>query len=226
MIRLFKAINEQKGFSYAELEFKAVDRMQRIFFGAGLAYVSFEFKSVDKILDKMTFSSSTNPMIYAGYRMQGQRRLHRFAMQASVGYYQYETTGVYDRKGYDGQDVREQLDLKTKVLFFVFEPIFAPVKNKRIEWEFGPSFHFKYPLSLQSLRTTTEIGINGRPTFVEQIPMTPRAHINLYFMTQLTLNRKHTLRMFYSPFQIVDDFGKSQPRERLIGLGYHFNLGL
>lgn len=226
MIRLFKAINEQEGFSYAEQEYKAVDRMQRVFFGAGLAYISFEFKSVDKALDQMTFSSSSNPMFYAGYRLQGQRRLDRFAMQALAGYYQYETTGIYDRKGYSGEDVREQLDLETKVLFFAFEPIFAPVRNKQFEWEIGPAFHFKYPLSLESQRTTTQVGIDGRPIFVEQIPMTPRAHINLYFMTQFTLNRKHTLRFMYSPFQIVDDFGKSQPRERLIGLGYHFNLGL
>lgn len=226
MIAMVRKINaeEQAGYAGAELDDNV--RRQAIFIGAGASYASYSFESTMPFLTEMDFSSSVNPIFYAGYRLNGMRRLSKFHMQLVAGYFGYETTGIYDRVDNQGNDVREQLVINSQNLGINIDVLYSPVQTKTITWELGPSFQFVYPFSLKTDRTTTAVNINGDPIFVPPVNLNNRARLIFNFITQLTFREKHSIRFLYSPFQNTDDFSGSNPKDRIISLGYHYSFHL
>lgn len=226
MIDMVRRINSGEQTAYAGAELDDNVRRQTIFVGAGASYASYSFESTIPYLSDMDFSSSINPIFYAGYRLNGMRRLSKFHMQLVAGYFGYETTGVYDRVDNQGNDVREQLVINSQNLGINLDVLYSPVQTKTLTWDIGPSFQFVYPFSLTSERTTTAEDINGNPIFVPPVNLNNRARLIFNIVTQLTFREKHSIRFLYSPFQETDDFGGSRPRDRIISLGYHYNFHL
>lgn len=225
MIKLVKQINQDESMSYADKELEDNRRQQRFILGAAAAYASFSLESTDRNLGKMSFTSTLNPLIYAGYRFSGRRKTARLSFQLMASFYGYKITGIYDGTGNDGEDIREQLVIKTRNLVLSFELLYALVKKENFSWEIGPGFQFVYPLSLSSTLTSTELNIYGEPIYVEPFPLPQSAHINYSIVNQFHRGN-HSLRFVFSPYQKMADMGISIPRDRLISLGYNYNFRL
>ena len=225
MIRFVKQINQDESMSYADKELEENRRQQRLILGAAAAYASFSLESTDRNLGQMSFTSSLNPLIYAGYRFSGRRKTARLSFQLMASFYGYKITGIYDGSGNYGEDIQEQLVIKTRNLVLCFELLYALVKKEKFTWEIGPGFQFVYPVSLSSTRTSTELNIYGEPIYVEPFPLPQSAHINYSIVNQFHRGN-HSLRLVFSPYQKMADMGISIPRDRLISLGYHYNFRL
>lgn len=225
MISFVKLINKDEGISYADKELVVNQRTQRLFVGAAAAYTTFSLTSSYRNLGKMSFESTVNPLFYAGYRFSGRRKSAALSFQFMASFYGYHVIGIYDGKDRDGEDIREQLDIKKRNLIISFEFFYAFVKKEKFSWEIGPGFQFVYPITVSSKLTSTELNIYGEPIYVQPFTLPQSAHINYSIVNQFHRNN-HSLRFVFSPYQKVADMGLTKPRDSYISLGYHYNFRL
>jgi hypothetical protein len=226
MIAFVTHLNNQLGKSYAATELEKNKKDQRIFAGAAAALVHYTFSSVDPYIDAMSFTSSVNPQVYAGYRFSGLRRASWFSLQFVAGYYSYKTTGTSYRTYQDQQNVKEQLEIDNSLLNFSLDALYAPVKTQKITWELGLSFQFLYTLRMETVRTTTAVGIYGNPIYVEPVYLGKNQRINWGIISQCLWKSGHSIRFVFRPYQETSDFGGARPRDQVISLGYHYNFRL
>jgi hypothetical protein len=225
LIRIIKLINNKEEKSYAEIEIDNFRKKQKFFLGAAAAYISFRISTPDKYIDNMSFNSSFRPVVYGGYRFAGGRRATRFSFQILGGWYSYRTSGIYKWNKFTNETIIEKLMISTSNVFLGAECLIGLTKNGGINWEIGTGFNAIYPLAVSTSRSTTEMSIYGVPLIRNDFNLTKGAHIHAYGISQLHFMKRHTIRLLVSPYQTVNEFGQTDPREQMLLLGYHLNFG-